>query len=304
MVEKRDGYYLDIFGLRDLQYTEIATKTERTLLNSPSSVTVFTQKEIRAMGIETLEELLNFVPGVAVKRQVKNTRTAHFGGARGVASEILLLYDGIRLNDHAVNSPFFLTRGITLRNIERVEIIRGPSSTLWGSQAVTGLVNLIPSTNLNNASIEGGTEGSRRVSLNWSDALGDLNIATSFHYHKDEGFEFDRLFDPFFDTFVEGDDLQENLDVTVQADYKALSFLYRYAEAERNGFMGIGSFTSDGGRSPTSGHIGSLRFQQTVFGTLESTFRNLDIPLHLRGFFCEIFPINISFFLRTRIRGV
>ena len=120
--------------------------TNRRLLKPPSSVSIVTADEIKKFGYRTLADILRSVRGFYVSYD----RNYSYVGVRGFArpgdynSRILLLVDGHRLNDNVFDSALVGTEGVLdVDLIERVEIIRGPSPSLYGNNAFFAVVNII-----------------------------------------------------------------------------------------------------------------------------------------------------------------
>jgi len=107
-----------------------------------SSVTVITREEIEQRQVKFLGDLLRDVPGFAVS-QAGGPGTQTQIRVRGAESNhLLVLMDGIRANDPASNDEFQFQYALT-SNIERIEIIRGPQSATWGTDALAGVINII-----------------------------------------------------------------------------------------------------------------------------------------------------------------
>lgn len=123
-----------------------AAKREQKTSEAPSSVTVVTSQDVRAYGWRTLSELLRSVPGI----YVTNTRTYGSVGVRGFelsgdfGGRILLLVNGHRMNDPLYDSAATVEDFIVdMDLIDRVEIVRGPGSTLYGTNAFFAVINVI-----------------------------------------------------------------------------------------------------------------------------------------------------------------
>jgi iron complex outermembrane receptor protein len=123
-----------------------ASKYEQKVTEAPSSVSIVTADEIKKFGYRTLADILRSVRGF----YVSSDRNYSYVGVRGFArpgdynGRILLLVDGHRLNDNIFDSALVGTEGVLdVDLIERVEIIRGPSSSLYGSNAFFAVVNII-----------------------------------------------------------------------------------------------------------------------------------------------------------------
>ncbi len=123
-----------------------ASKYEQKVTEAPSSVTIITYDEIRKYGYRTLTDLLRSVRGFYITYD----RNYNYIGVRGFSrpgdynTRILLMVDGHEINDNIYDSVLVGTEFILdVDLIERVEIIRGPSSSLYGSNAFFGIVNVI-----------------------------------------------------------------------------------------------------------------------------------------------------------------
>jgi len=119
-----------------------AARREQRAVESPRSVSVLTAEEIRRRNYRTVPEALNEMMGILVQE------TNYGGGApiiRGmVGNRVLLLVDGIRLSNSLYRmGPVQYLNTIDLYQVERIEVVRGPSSALYGSDALGGLVNIV-----------------------------------------------------------------------------------------------------------------------------------------------------------------
>lgn len=119
-----------------------AARTPTALRNAGASVTVITREDIERRNPLTLTDLLREVPGVAVSRSggVGSYTQVRVRGAE--ANQVLVLIDGIEANDITRSDDFDFSH-LTVDDVERVEIVRGPQSALWGSDALAGVINII-----------------------------------------------------------------------------------------------------------------------------------------------------------------
>ena len=123
-----------------------ASKHEQKVTQAPSSVTIVTAEEIRRFGYRTLADVLRGVRGF----YVSDDRNYQYVGVRGFLrpgdynSRILLTIDGHRMNDSIYDGAYAGREGvIDMELVERIEVIRGPSSSLYGSSAFFGVINVI-----------------------------------------------------------------------------------------------------------------------------------------------------------------
>lgn len=123
-----------------------ASKTKEKSRQAPSTVSVITAEDIRRYGYRNLADILRSVRGFSVT----DDRTYSYIGVRGFGrpssynSRILILVDGHRLNDPIYGAVYAANEGLVdVDLIDRVEIVRGPSSSLYGTGAFFGVVNII-----------------------------------------------------------------------------------------------------------------------------------------------------------------
>ena len=141
---EKDIFDLSIAELMQVRIS-LATKTEETVLTVPSTITVFDQADIQALGVKNAYDVMNFVPGFQMTRGdwVGAVPKEH---ARGVYLDngyILVMINGDRLNEISFGKASVYTPHIPTEIIERIEVIRGPGSALYGSNAFLGVLNII-----------------------------------------------------------------------------------------------------------------------------------------------------------------
>ncbi|SBV90670.1 putative Cobalamin uptake ligand-gated TonB-dependent outer membrane channel [uncultured Alphaproteobacteria bacterium] len=122
-----------------------ATKTATKLSQIPASVTVVTADEIEAMGDVSVGDIIAKTPGVNFYSS-GGVGAASFAQLRGLGGEhTLVLIDGVRMNNPGESNQkgAFNFQGLIAHNIERIEIVRGPQATLYGSAASGGVINII-----------------------------------------------------------------------------------------------------------------------------------------------------------------
>jgi iron complex outermembrane receptor protein len=133
-------------SLEDLMNIEVTSvsKKEEKLFQTAAAVYVITQEEIRRSGLTSIPELLRLAPGVEVAR-IDGTKWAI--SARGfngrVANKLLVLIDGRSVYSPETSGVYWEVQDLLLEDIERIEVIRGPGGTLWGANAVNGVINII-----------------------------------------------------------------------------------------------------------------------------------------------------------------
>jgi iron complex outermembrane recepter protein len=134
---------LSLEQLGSLEVTTVA-KQPAEVWRSPAAIVVLTQDDIRRSGATTLPELLRLVPGV----QVSRLDSDHWAiGVRGLTSafskSLLVLIDGRSVYSPLFGGVFWQIQDTLIEDIERIEVIRGPGGTIWGANAVNGVINVI-----------------------------------------------------------------------------------------------------------------------------------------------------------------
>jgi len=118
---------------------EAASRTAEPLRSAPSAATVLTRAELAERGIETLGELLAALPGFVLTH---DGHSAHVY-SRGLRDSLLLMIDGVPMMSDADRTEILLDERLSLADVARVEVVRGPVSALWGPGAATGVINLV-----------------------------------------------------------------------------------------------------------------------------------------------------------------
>lgn len=132
--------------LRQIEEVSAASRATENLEDAPSSVSIIPGRELRAMSYPTIAEALRGVRGVYLSddRFYQSAGFRGFGRPGDYGNRVLLLVDGMPTNDNWINSSYigFDARG-DLDDVERIEVVRGPGSVLYGTGAFSGVVNIV-----------------------------------------------------------------------------------------------------------------------------------------------------------------
>ncbi len=141
--ETRDLSTLTVDDLMNVEVTSVARK-EQKLSDTPAAVFVVTQEDIRRSGATSIPEILRIVPGLNVARINGNSWAISARGSNGqFANKLLVMIDGRTVYSPLFNGVFWDVQDTLLEDIDRIEVIRGPGGTLWGANAVNGIINII-----------------------------------------------------------------------------------------------------------------------------------------------------------------
>lgn len=185
--------YLSRLSLEELMNLKIttATKNEQIINDAPSSVTIFSRKELINMGVTSLEQVMNYVPGFQATRE-SAIGDGYMIAGRGQATpqssyNILYLINGQRLNSELAGGALEFNRFIAVSNIKQVEIIRGTGSALYGSNAYVGVVNIITNTDINQVYVDAGSMAHKELNINASTLIENLKLSVFAQHFSDSG---------------------------------------------------------------------------------------------------------------------
>jgi iron complex outermembrane receptor protein len=133
-------------SLEDLMRIEItsAGRREQSAEDVPAAIFVLTSDDIRRSGIQSLPELFRLVPGMQVGRINGNKWAVSARGFNDLfADKLLVLIDGRTIYKRTFSGVFWHAEDLMLEDIERIEVIRGAGGTIWGANAVNGVINII-----------------------------------------------------------------------------------------------------------------------------------------------------------------
>lgn len=162
------------------QVVTTVSRQESTIGKTPAAVFVITQEMIRRSGARTLPEVLRIVPGLQVARIDANKWAITIRGANSrYANKLLVQIDGRVVYTPLFGGTYWDAQDVMLEDVERIEVVRGPGATVWGANAVNGVINILTkhSRDTTGALITagGGKEQrefvSGRVGGHWSEGL-------------------------------------------------------------------------------------------------------------------------------------
>jgi iron complex outermembrane recepter protein len=137
---------LKSLSLEELGNIEVTTVTKQPeeVWETPAAVFVVTHDDIRRSGATTIPEILRLVPGVEVARSQSGAWAVGIRGFNsGFSKDLLVLIDGRSVYTPLFEGVYWDVQDLALDDIDRIEVIRGPGGTIWGANAVNGVINII-----------------------------------------------------------------------------------------------------------------------------------------------------------------
>ncbi len=186
---------MDLRELTEMRVTSVSRRPQK-LSETASAVFVITSEDIRRSGATSIPEALRMVPGLEVLRINTNTWAVT---ARGMndrfSNKLLVLIDGRTVYTPLFSGVYWDVQDIPLEDIDRIEVIRGPGASVWGANAVNGIINIITKSARDTqgwlASATAGTEERGRALVRYGGKVGAGGFGRMYAQYtaRDEGQE-------------------------------------------------------------------------------------------------------------------
>ena len=188
---QRDLSSMNIEQLMQVEVTSVS-KMKDSLARSAAAIYVITQEDIRRSGATSVPELFRMVPGMDVAQIDASTWAISARGFNNqYANEMLVLVDGRIVYSPSFSGVVWDAQDLVLEDIERIEVIRGPGATLWGSNAVNGVINIITkkaqATQGGFFSVESGNQNLVSSTAQYGDKAGSKGYYRVFAKYFDQG---------------------------------------------------------------------------------------------------------------------
>ncbi len=187
--EPRDFTHLSLEELGAIEVTSVSKKAEK-LTHVPAAVSVITADDIRRSGALTLPDALRLAPGIHVARVDAHQWAVSTRGFNDTfAQKLLVLMDGRSVYTPVIAGTLWQAQDLIFEDVDRIEVIRGPGSSVWGANAVNGVVNVVskPARETQGMLVSGGGGSDHRI-------LGSLRYGGQIEEHT-----FFRLYGKFDD---------------------------------------------------------------------------------------------------------
>lgn len=228
----------DIMSLLDTPLVSVASKSEETIFDAPGVLSVISKKQIESYGYETLGDVLNRLPNtmfISTDSFANSGVLMRGSGKDPYNNRVLFMINGRPVRDSLTGgfSHESMISSFPVKAIEKVEIIRGPGSVLYGSSAFMGVINIV--TKKASKDIEGGVYASigsnnhRELEINvGSNFLEDGNIFISTKTAQSDGYK-----QEYWAQSLDSKRKQEDLDgLMLSAEYKGLTFNYMVTSSD------------------------------------------------------------------------
>ena len=168
---------MSVEDLMNMQVTSVSKRTQK-VADAAAAIFVITQEDIRRSGATSIPEALRLAPGLEVARIDQNKWAIGSRGFNGrFDNKLLVLIDGRSVYTPLFSGVYWNIQDVMLEDIDRIEVIRGPGATLWGANAVDGVINIItkPASSTQSAIVTagGGTEERGSGGVRYGSKLGD-----------------------------------------------------------------------------------------------------------------------------------
>ncbi|MBU0943372.1 MAG: TonB-dependent receptor [Proteobacteria bacterium] len=175
-----DATNLGVLSLDELLDLEVisVTKVPEKITDTPAAIYIITQEDLRRNGVKSVPEALRMVPGLHVYQIDANKWAVSARGyASRFANKMLVMIDGRTVYSTLFSGVFWDVQDVMLEDIDRIEVVRGPGGTLWGANAVNGVINIISKDSADTqgglVSLAAGTSDSGEISTRYGGWLND-----------------------------------------------------------------------------------------------------------------------------------
>ncbi len=225
------------------EVSDIASKTKLNIDDMPSIVTILHGKKLERLGIRSVYEALSLVPGIELSIESSGAKQIIFRGVKE-KGKVKLLIDGQNVNNVYRGSIYYYL-DFPVELVERIEVIRGPGSVLYGSGAISGVVNIITKNSkeitANHLFATYGTSKSAIGGLHYAATLGakgTIGIDGYYHYdntHVDAGPD-------KAEQYGQSNETLDDYSIGLHVDYDNIYFNSRLKRSQAGAHFGGGNY--------------------------------------------------------------
>ncbi len=204
-----------VVGLEDVEV--LASRVPLTQVQSPRLVTVLSAVDIAAAAVHSINDLLEYAVGIDVRQRGDMGVQTDISVRGGTFDQITLLLNGVNISSpHTghLSADF----PVTVQDIERIEVLEGPSARVFGTSAFTGVVNIVTRKGDSSAHVYGGSYGYAGADLRLAGKIGKIENSLSGGYSRSDGATPNSYFESTR-AFYQGEYVDNDLKVNLQLGY-------------------------------------------------------------------------------------
>lgn len=227
--------------------SQISTKTKLNINKTPAIVSILHADELQKFGITSVYEALETVPGIEISMGIAGAKQINMRGNKSLVTDKLkFMVDGISINAELSGANHFYLN-MPIENIERIEIIRGPASALYGSFAHIGVINVITKASTHKKGIlflRGSSEGSNNIGFTQHVNNENIKVALSGSFQSNDN---SREYEYSYPGLASGpytsyeDFTSTSFGVNIEL-YKDFSFDSKYLTLDMQNYFGYGAW--------------------------------------------------------------
>ena len=269
------------------QEVTIATKSAQKITQSPSVISVITSEEIKAMGFRELEEVLMNMPGIGFTQTRLGTKPFEIRGVSDIrqGGRLLIMLDGTPINSVMNGTAVYYGATYNMDQIDRIEVIRGPGSALYGRNAFSGVVNIITkkatAKNQSEIGTSYGSFNTADIHASYGTKSKLFNFYLASKYYTTDGTS------STFDNGMGGKSVynmtHDNFYLNGNAEYKNLQLFFSYLHVKDGTsvgpYMTYGNTIADLGNYNiryTTNLLSKLKFSIKIYGRNENRIQNVE----------------------------
>ena len=273
-----------------------ATKSKMHVRDAPAIATVITYEEIKNMGARNLLDVLKHVPGFGVTRSYFSLYEVEVRGMKTPRNEkIKLMLDGHSLNYPVWGGAAWAYETLALDQVERIEIIRGPGSALYGANAFSAVINVVTKMghelNGTEAAIGLGSFDGKRYHLSHGGIYGNLDFLASATFSDVDSADLNVKSDLLGIT-GKTDDWAESWDIGLKIGWNDFLLNTRFLKRSNGPYIGVQYVLNDDSELDTEQYVVDLSYAKKISKKLSMNakvyYDYLDMDLHW-----EIFPEGV-----------
>jgi TonB-dependent siderophore receptor len=276
----------------------IVTKHPQSLRDAPAIVSVITAREIRRMGARTIQDVLHRIPGFDIRITQSGSYIIEVRGMDNASQKMKVMIDGHTVQEEANQAIGWTFDTITLENVKRVEVVRGPASALYGTSAYAAIINLVTNDGEDVDGVIGGmgigSFNTKRGNLQLGGRSGDLEYVFYANAYKTDG---DSLYleQDIYGNAGNIDFWEKQADFAAKFNYQGWQLNSRYLEKERGPYIGIGHglAMNDDSVLKQGGYFIELSYQEEINKQLEISTKLFYDRSTNHDQYWQLYPANV-----------